>query len=186
MTIPNVISILRMMVIPFFLMAMVYGHYRVGVWLFIGSGISDALDGAIARYFNQRSALGAFLDPMADKLMMTTVFITLALHNIGLPYPIPVWLPILTICRDVVIVLIALLMSLQGEVNKFPPSWPGKCTTFFQIVFASAVLVQNGYGMPGWFVEFLLWCVVFFTVLSGLHYLWRAPRLASRPPEAAP
>jgi len=181
-TIPNIISILRLVTIPFFLMAMVYGHYALGVWIFIGSGISDALDGAIARFFHQRSELGAFLDPMADKLMMTTVYITLALQNIGLPYPVPVWLPILTICRDVVIVLMALLMSLQGGVTKFPPSWPGKFTTFFQIVFASAALVQNAYGMPELFVDSLLWLTVFFTVYSGLHYLWRAPRLAAMPP----
>jgi len=183
-TIPNIISILRLVTIPFFLMAMVYGHYALGVWIFIASGISDALDGAIARFFHQRSELGAFLDPMADKLMMTTVYITLALPNIGLPHAIPVWLPILTIGRDVVIVLFALLMSLQGSVTKFPPSWPGKFTTFFQIVFASGALIQNAYDcLPDLFVASLLWLTVFFTVYSGVHYLWRAPRLAPTHPE---
>ena len=184
MTVPNLITILRLVIIPFFLMAMVYGHYRVGVWLFIGSGVSDALDGAIARVFDQRSKLGAFLDPMADKLMMTTVYITLALPNIGLPYPLPVWLPILTICRDVVIVLLALLLHLQVGITKFPPTWAGKCTTFFQIVFASAALVQNAYWLPELFVDALLWLVVFFTVYSGLHYLWRTRQLVSSASEA--
>lgn len=186
MTIPNMISILRMGLIPFFLMAMIYGHYEVAVWLFIGSGISDAVDGAIARFFNQRSQLGAFLDPMADKLMMTAVYVAVALPHIGLPHPIPLWVPMLTIGRDVVIVLIVLVLHLQGRLTKFPPSWPGKCTTFFQIVFAAAALVQNAYGLPEAFVLFLLWLVVFFTVFSGVHYLWRVRHQLAQAEEVRP
>ncbi len=163
--------------IPFFLMAMVYGHYILGLMIFAGAGVTDALDGLIARFFNQKTSLGAFLDPMADKLMLTSTYIALTLQNIGLPYTIPVWLPILTICRDVVIVLMALLLYLQSDVTKFPPSWQGKFTTFFQIAFAVACLIKNAYGFPEAFLEVLLWVVVFFTAYSGLHYLWRAKSL---------
>ncbi len=177
MTIANFLSVLRMGIIPFFLMAMVYGHYALGLWLFITSGVTDALDGFIARFFNQKTPLGAFLDPMADKLMLTATYITLALPNIGMPYTIPVWLPIMTICRDVVIVLMALLLYLQSDVTKFPPSWQGKLTTFFQIAFAVACLLKNAYGFSDLLLEALLWTVVFFTVYSAVHYLWRARSL---------
>ncbi len=181
LTYANLITILRMATIPFFLMAMIYGHYTTGFFLFVGAGLGDALDGFLARYFRQKTSLGAFLDPMADKLMLTTAYVTLALPNIGLPHPIPVWLPILTICRDVVIVLIALLLHLHAGIQKFPPSWPGKCTTFFQIAFAVACLIENAFDLPELLVLGLQWTVVFFTTYSGLHYLWRVRHQISAP-----
>ncbi len=173
MTIPNVLTVFRMVLIPFFLMAVIYGHPRLALWIFVGAGLTDGLDGFIARFFNQKSTLGAFLDPMADKLILTSAYIALALPETGMAHTIPMWIVVLTIARDVVIVMLALILNLSHAIRSFPPSIPGKFTTFFQIAFAVAVLLQNGYYFPDWIVAFLLWSVAFFTVFSGLHYLWR-------------
>ncbi len=159
--------------IPFFIMALVYGHAVAAFYIFLIAGITDALDGFIARYFNQRTALGAFLDPAADKLILTSAFVVLALPGLGLSYTIPIWLPVLTIARDVVIVCLTLLLHLTYSIRNFPPTWPGKATTLFQISYAVGVLLKNAYSLPDWLLLFLLWSVAFLTVVSGFHYIWR-------------
>jgi cardiolipin synthase len=177
MTVPNILTVLRMVMIPFFLMAIVYGHPRLGLWLFVVAGLTDAADGAIARFWNQRSELGAFLDPMADKLMLTAAFVALALPETGILMPVPIWLVVLVITRDVVIVLFSFLLNLTHSIKHFPPSLPGKVTTFMQIAYVSAVLVENAYSLPLWLVQGLMAGTTFFTVFSGFHYLWRIRRL---------
>jgi cardiolipin synthase (CMP-forming) len=172
-TVANILTIIRIILIPFFLLAMIYGHYVFGVIVFVTAGVTDGLDGFVARFYHQKTSIGAILDPMADKLMLTTVYVVLALPNIGLPYSIPMWVPVLTISRDVIIVLFALLLNLFLDVSRFPPSWAGKCTTFFQIVYAAAALIKNAFGFPGMVAGALMWAVAVFTVFSGLHYLWR-------------
>lgn len=173
MTIPNLLSVLRIALIPLFILAVVYGHPTAALFLFLGAGLTDALDGFIARFFDQRSELGAFLDPMADKLMLTATYVALALPETGIAHPIPVWVPVLTIARDVIIVTLSLILNLSFGIRSFPPSLPGKCTTFVQIAYAVAVLLQNSYGFPDSAVGVLMGLVAFFTVLSGLHYLVR-------------
>lgn len=177
MTPASFITLFRLVLIPFFLMAVTYGHPRAALWIFVASGISDGLDGLTARYFGQKTVLGAILDPMADKLVLTAAYIALALPSSGLLHPLPAWLPFLTISRDVVIVVMSLLLNMTMDVKKFPPSWPGKFTAFFQITLALAVLLQNAYGLPSPLVLGLLWTVVALTVYSGLHYLWRVRRM---------
>jgi cardiolipin synthase len=173
MTVPNMLSILRIALIPVFILAVAYGHPRLALWIFLGSGITDSLDGLIARFFNQRSELGAFLDPMADKLMLTATYVTLALPETGILHPIPVWVPTLTIARDVVIVTLSLILNLTHGIRSFPPSLPGKCTTVVQISYVVAVLLQNAHGFDARLVTLLMWLVAFFTVFSGVHYFWR-------------
>jgi len=173
MTVPNMLSILRIALIPVFILAVAYGHPRLALWVFLGSGITDSLDGFIARFFNQRSELGAFLDPMADKLMLTATYVALALPETGISHPIPAWVPILTIARDVVIVTLALILNLTHGIRSFPPSLPGKCTTVVQISYAVAVLIQNAFWFDPRFVAALKWGVACFTVYSGVHYFWR-------------
>jgi len=173
MTLANILTILRLIMIPFFVMAVIYGHADGAFYIFIVAGITDGLDGFIARFFNQKSVLGAFLDPMADKLLITSAFIVMAIPEPGIPYPIPVWLPILIISRDVLIVLLAAVLNMTFNVKHFPPSWAGKTTTFFQIAFIVGVLLQNAWGFPLIVIWILTICVTFFTVYSGLHYIWR-------------
>jgi len=173
MTFANLLTVLRLAVIPFFIVALVYDRPRTALWLFLAAGITDILDGYIARYFNQRTALGAFLDPAADKLMLTSTYVTMAIPATGLAFLIPPWLPVLTIARDVLIVLLTLMLHLTFGIRNFPPTVPGKITTLFQISYAVGILLKNAYGLPDWLLAFLLWSVGFLTVFSGLHYIWR-------------
>jgi cardiolipin synthase len=167
------LTVFRMAVIPFFVMALILGRPRLAVWLFLVAGITDILDGAIARFCDQKTALGAFLDPMADKLILTSTYVVLAIPAIGLGHPIPIWLPVLTISRDVVIVMLSLVLNMTFSIKNFPPSVPGKLTTFVQISYAVAILLQNGYGFRDDVTQGLMWAVAFFTIFSGLHYIWR-------------
>jgi len=173
MTFANFLTVLRLAVIPFFIMALVYDRPAIALWLFLAAGITDILDGFIARYFKQQTALGAFLDPAADKLMLTSTYVTMAIPATGLVFLIPAWLPVLTISRDVLIVLVTLVLHLTYGIRNFPPTVPGKITTFFQISYAVGILLKNAYGLPDWLLVFLLWSVGFLTVFSGLHYIWR-------------
>jgi len=173
MTFANFLTILRLGVIPFFVVALVYNRPVIAVWIFLAAGITDILDGFIARYFDQKTALGAFLDPAADKFLLTATYVTMAIPGLGLLCPIPVWLPVLTIARDVIIVSIALMLHLSYGIKNFPPTVLGKVTTFFQISYAVGILLKNAYGLPDELLNFLLWSVGFLTVLSGLHYIWR-------------
>jgi cardiolipin synthase len=173
MTFANFLTVLRLAVIPFIIMTLVYGHPKVALWLFLAAGITDILDGFIARCFNQKTALGAFLDPAADKLMLTATYVTMAIPATGLEFTIPAWLPVLTIARDVVIVLLTLVLHLTYGLRNFPPTLPGKATTLLQISYAVGVLLQNAYGLPNWLLASLLWSAGVLTVFSGLHYIWR-------------
>ena len=139
-TIPNALTLLRIMAIPFFAIAVWYNHLWEALAIFVAAGITDLLDGWIARTFNQRSSLGAFLDPAADKLLMTTAFILMALPKDHLKFPIPAWVAILSICRDVVISFLAVLSFVPEVIwGKYGPhllalvgGWPrvvGRSTT---------------------------------------------------------
>ena len=103
LTLPNALTLLRILAIPFFAIAVWYGHHWQAFILFAAAGFTDLLDGFIARTFNQRSDLGALMDPAADKLLMTTAFILMAWRTNGMTAPIPVWVAILAITRDLVI-----------------------------------------------------------------------------------
>ena len=129
MTFANLLTILRLAVIPFFIVALVYNQPKLACLLFLAAGITDILDGFIARYFKQQTALGAFLDPAADKLMLTSTYVTMAIPATGLAFLIPAWLPVLTIARDVLIVLLTLMLHLTFGIRNFPPTVPGKITT---------------------------------------------------------
>jgi cardiolipin synthase len=157
--------------------------------VFIVAGLTDALDGLIARRWRQSSALGAFLDPTADKLLMTACFIILALPNHPKSIPdfeianrLPVYLTIVTISRDVFIVMIALLIHLTSGHRSFPPSGLGKATTAVQIVTVGTVLLLNALARPApILVSALGWLTLALTLASGLHYIYRGARLEDAP-----
>jgi len=174
-TFANLITILRMVFIPLFLLAITYGDARLAMWVFLIAGLSDGIDGFIARFYCQKTAFGAVLDPMADKLILTSAYVALTISSSAIPHPVPVWLAVLTISRDVVIVLIALALNITLDIKRFSPTMLGKTTTFFQIAFIVGVLIQNAYSLPALLVDTLLWTVAMLTVASGLHYLFRVP-----------
>jgi len=188
LTLANVITILRMAVIPFFIMAVGYNRNGWALLLFTAAGLSDLLDGLIARIWKQQTHVGAILDPMADKLLLTAAFVMLALPagikafpalvNLN---PIPIYVVIITISRDVFISLISLVMYMTLGQTRFPPSILGKLTTTAQIVTVAVILLFNFAGRESDFiVPLLVWSSLAATLTSGFHYIYRATRLANQ------
>jgi cardiolipin synthase len=178
-TVPNLLSLLRMGIIPLFVIALLEGQPRRALILFVVAGLTDLLDGAIARFFDQRSLLGTYLDPIADKLLLVTAYVMLSLP--GAPGGgIPLWITVLVIARDVLIVVMALVLHLAHGVPSFPPSWISKVNTVAQVTAIAGVLVAA--MLPGWelLATVLVHVVAVLTVASGLDYVVRANRMAAR------
>lgn len=176
-TLPNFLTLLRILAVPVFAIAVWYGHMAAACALFAAAGITDLLDGFIARRFNQGSALGAILDPAADKLLMTTAFALLAFPREHLVVRIPVWVAMLSIARDVLISLVALLASAHFDPAKFRPSLLGKFTTGSQLVAISVGLLLNALGPRPWLhfvTPWIFYVVAALVLASGLHYFYRA------------
>ncbi len=178
LTYANQLTILRMIFAPCFVLLLVYGHPKTATLIFLLAGITDGLDGLIARKLEQKTSLGAFLDPMADKLLLTTAFVTLTIPSVPTGIHIPLWLTILIISRDVLIALSALIIHLQTGHTHFPPSLLGKCTTATQLVVVSLVLLVHFIpGIIGPLFEPAVWLTATFTIGSGLHYFQRSVKL---------
>lgn len=177
LTLPNVLTLLRIVAVPVFAIAVWYGYNVEACILFAAAGLTDLLDGYIARRFNQKSTVGAVLDPAADKLLMTTAFVLMAMPNEHLTIRIPAWVAILAISRDVSISLVALMSSTRFDPAKFRPSLLGKVTTGVQLVVISVTLLLNALGPMAWYPLFVPWIhylVAAFVLASGTHYFFRA------------
>jgi cardiolipin synthase len=165
------LTILRIVFVPVFIILLTYDLKGYALATFVAAGLTDALDGIIARRFRQKSAIGAVLDPLADKLLMTASIILLSLPQMGFMNLIPRWLLIVMISRDVFILLVSLLIILTVGWRIFRPSVYGKASTVLQVVTILAVLYANWreVAMPDLKLLFALTGVL--TVASGLHYL---------------
>ncbi|HZC65828.1 MAG TPA: CDP-alcohol phosphatidyltransferase family protein, partial [Candidatus Dormibacteraeota bacterium] len=136
-TVPNQITLLRLGFLPLFLVSIAYDHYGWALLILVVAGLSDGVDGLLARSLNQSSSLGAYLDPIADKLLLSSSFVILAFkHQIDL------WLMIFVLSRDVTILVVAVVILLMFGYRPFPPSIFGKLNTFFQIVMVFSVLLR--------------------------------------------
>jgi len=149
---------------------------------FVTAGITDGLDGLIARWTNSRTTLGAFLDPMADKLLLVSAFVVLSLPGIGLVNRIPVWLTVLVISRDVAIVATVAIVSLTLGPRTFPPSVYGKIATALYIVTIAVVLLFNFLEQASVVVDIMVWVSLAITLLSGFHYTVHVRRTLNEPP----
>lgn len=167
LSVPNQLTLLRMLLLPFILISMIYGQHEASLWLFFVAAVTDAIDGIVARRFNQRTRLGQYLDPIADKLLLSSCFVAQAV--IG---TIPWWVTIFVLLRDVMIIATALVVVLTTTVRSFPPSSIGKANTAVQIVTLLTVLVNNVWPAlcPPAVVEVLIWVTAVATVLSSAHY----------------
>lgn len=168
MTVANLVTILRVLLVPVIAVAMVEGLYALAFWLFIVAGLSDAVDGAIARIFDQRSDLGAMLDPLADKALLVTVFLML-----GMSGALPVWLVILVVSRDIVIIAGVWLADFLGTPMQVRPHPISKVNTAAQIllaVFALATLAWT-LGIEPW-LEIGVYATAVLTVSSLATYTW--------------
>jgi len=182
-TVPNMLTVFRMVLIPVFVTLLFYQRFVLALAVFVIAGLTDGLDGILARRFQQESQLGTVLDPIADKLMMVTAFIVLSMRSIfpqPVPshLPIPFWVTIAVISRDVFIVVGAAAINIMTGFRGFRPSWLGKVNTTVQIIaiaiimFAASVPYYTGYYLP------TLYVIVFtFAITSGLHYIFFASRL---------
>jgi len=175
----NQLTILRMAFIPIFVILLVYNHHGWAFFIFLLAGITDGLDGLMARWLHQKTALGALLDPIADKLLLTTSFVVLSVKDLDFPNSLPLWLAILVISRDVFLIVSALIILVSTEHRHFPPSIFGKAATLIQIITLTLVLFFNYRALtPDWlFGLYVLTGII--TVFSGLHYTYRGKRMVS-------
>jgi cardiolipin synthase len=175
-TVPNQITLLRLGFLPLFIVSISYEHYRWALLILVLAGLSDGVDGLLARSLNQRSSLGAYLDPIADKLLLSSSFVILAFKH-----EIATWLMIFVLSRDVIILMVAVVILLIFGYRPFPPSILGKATTFFQIVMIFAVVLRAAYPnerLAGMNV-ILMYTVATLTVVSAIHYSFSIARALS-------
>lgn len=177
----NQITLLRMLLIPAFVILVLYGHLGWALIVFTTAGITDALDGLIARRSGQYSALGAWLDPMADKLLLVTTFVVLTLPGQNLANRLPLWLTVLIISRDVVIVITVAIVNLAIGRRTFRPSVYGKIATATYIVTAVCAMLFNFLGYHSPLVDACIWASLAITLLSALHYIWHARKIIETP-----
>ncbi|MBI4402215.1 MAG: CDP-alcohol phosphatidyltransferase family protein [Nitrospirae bacterium] len=168
MNIPNSLTILRILLIPLFIGFLIYERYEYSLGVLLLAGLTDGLDGTIARVANQRTRLGAYLDPLADKLLLTSGFVTLSVLHL-----VPLWIAILVASRDMILMTGTLLARLTESRVDISPTLLGKGTTLFQLAYLILAVVLTSRQMDLRLLQPLLYVMVCLTVMSGFHYLYR-------------
>jgi cardiolipin synthase (CMP-forming) len=166
MNLPNLLSLTRILLIPFFIILIMNQRFGWALFLFAIAGFTDGIDGLIARLTHQRTELGAYLDPIADKILISSSFVTLAIIQI-----VPSWLAVLVIARDVLIILGILMMILTNHRYTMQPTVLSKITTFFQISTILLALMARCDLTPPLLSKVAVYGAALFTVLSGSHYI---------------
>ena len=175
LTYANQLTILRMIFVPCFVLLVIYGYPRIATSLFILAGITDGLDGLIARKLKQKTDLGQFLDPMADKLLIVAAFVTLVLLGM-----LPVWLVIIVVSRDIILVLGSIVIYFTDHEFKARPSIIGKTTTVLQLVVVMLSLIFKYIGTGSILMRVLMWTTAVFTIASGIQYVSRGTKIVGR------
>lgn len=175
LTLPNFITLFRMAITPFFVLAVNDHDFQLALWILIIGGATDAVDGWLARTLHSRSVVGEFLDPIADKLLLTVAYVALTIPQ-GQEVVIPLWLAILALFRDFLIVLVAGILYAVEDVRRFPPSVLGKATTFMHVVTVCVVLLANLVKVPEPAMTICFYSSFALVILSGFNYLYRASR----------
>lgn len=186
-TLPNALTVVRMVLIPVFVGALYYQRFGWALAVFMVAGVTDGLDGLFARRFNQYSPLGQILDPIADKLLLVTSFVTLSLPSImepsalGPPHPrhlpVPFWVTAAVISRDIFIVVGAAAINVVTGFRRFRPSWLGKANTAVQITAIVLVLVAASFPPLRGYLPTVYTTVFAFALISGVHYVFWANKL---------
>jgi cardiolipin synthase len=172
----NQLTLLRVLLVPAFVILVVYGYLGWALLAFAAAGLTDALDGLLARWSGQKTSLGAWLDPMADKLLLVTTFVVLTIPGLGLENRLPIWLTVLIISRDVVIVLTVAIVNLAIGPRTFRPSIYGKIATATYILTAVIAMFFNYLGYHSLLVDVAIYASLAITLISGLHYIRHAAR----------
>jgi len=168
-----------MALVPFLAMCLVYNRIGTAILIFVAAGITDMLDGLIARHYRQQTTLGVFLDPIADKLLLVTSFTLLSLQGLNLAVRVPLWLTISVISRDILLVLGVLVFNLTIGNKTFPPSWLGKSTTVVQLALIMMVLVSNFMGEKLVFLDLVFYVTLILTISSGTHYMIQGMKMTT-------
>jgi cardiolipin synthase (CMP-forming) len=177
LSVPNQLTFLRLAFLPFLIISIGYQRYDWALGVLVVAALSDSLDGMLARRLHQKTAVGAYLDPIADKLLLSSSFFMLALEH-----KIRWWLAILVLGRDVLMLMIAAVILLAVGYVSFPPSFLGKLTTAFQILMVFLVILLALFENPALLLarRASIWIVAGLTVISGLHYSLAVARRLSR------
>ena len=181
LTAANQLTILRIMLVPVFVLLVVYGYLGAALVTFAVAGATDALDGYLARHAGQRTSLGAWLDPMADKLLLASTFIVLTLPGIPLTNHLPLWLTVLLISRDIVIIAVVSIVNLAVGPRTFRPSLWGKMATATFIITSVVVMFFNWRRQTSILIDLFVWVSLVLTVISSADYFFKLRRLINEP-----
>jgi cardiolipin synthase len=168
MNIPNFLTILRILCIPLFIILLADELYFHALILFVGAALTDALDGFLARTFRQKTTLGAYLDPIADKLLLSSSFVTCAILKL-----IPVWLAVLVISRDIIISLGILVFFVNSFAIEIRPTIISKCTTLVQMFSIGLVILFQVIEKKFVPLPLVFWTAGILTIASGINYVSR-------------
>ena len=181
LTVANQLTIVRILLIPVFVLLVVYDYPGWAVTVFVTAGVTDGLDGLIARRTGSRTSLGAWLDPMADKLLLVTAFVVLTLPVVNIMHHVPLWLTVLVISRDVIIVGVVAIVNMAMGPRTFQPSLLGKLATGTYILTVVVFLFFNWRREASVLVDAAVWCALALTLASGIDYIVRIRRLVNEP-----
>lgn len=167
MSIPNVLTLLRILLVPVIIWAIAQGEMGLALAIFVIAGVTDAIDGYIAKTFDMKTELGSYLDPLADKTLLVSIYVSLAIFGF-----IPPWIAILVVSRDVMIVGAVMLSYLMDKPLPIHPLYVSKANTAAQIVFAALVLAGRGLGLDlAWPIFVAMWAAAGLTLASAAAYL---------------
>ena len=175
MNLPNLLTLIRILLIPLFVILIINQSFSWALIIFALAGITDGIDGLIARITRQRTDLGAYLDPIADKLLLSSGFVTLAIIEL-----VPSWLAVIVITRDVIILLGILVMILTNYHPQIRPSLISKVTTTLQILTILLVLMVEYGSIFRLLSKIVIYGTTFFTILSGTHYIYIGTRMVNQ------
>jgi len=168
LTIPNLITLIRILLTPLFIICLIQGYYHKALAIFVLAGLSDLADGLIARVWHQKSRLGSYLDPLADKVLMAASFLTLSIYR-----EIPSWLTVLVLSRDVTLGLGVVIFRLADIPLVVRPTLAGKWTATFQVTTVGFVLLSKIATIPPLLLLGLFWVTGVLTTISGIQYFYR-------------
>ena len=174
MNIPNTLTLIRIILVPVFVILLRQGFFSYALLVFVVAGVTDGLDGFLARILKQQTVLGSYLDPLADKALIVTAFVALSIMDI-----IPGWLAVIVISRDCIILLGVSVLSLMSVSFEIRPAYVSKATTALQLLTVFLVLLSM--FIPGYINDMMIvtlfWITAFLTVVSGLNYIFKGIKI---------
>jgi cardiolipin synthase len=172
LNVPNTFTILRVLLIPIFVISLLNRHFGWSFVIFVVAGITDAVDGVVARITHQKTAMGAYLDPIADKLLLTSAFVALAILK-----TIPGWLAVVVLTRDVIISLGFIILFLLDRRPEIKPTTFSKINTVLQVLTIAIALFSRIKVSFSGLVPVMIWVTAFTTILTGLQYIYLGTRM---------